>query len=505
MKPLIDSEKLASELSLLIFLLGLGLVISTTLFPFVFDFREGFSTPILLGNTDFRDILNNILLFVLFGFGLTGLIDRSRVRKKIVFMLVISASASLSCFVEILQIFIPARYPTIADVITNSIGGWVGFVSYQRWKENISGYDFTWLFTIKNWLSVKSLTSIFILYFLLTVLLSILPLRPKVLGNWDISFPLLLGNEQTGDRPWEGFISDLYMTDKALAKDDILKLFSVTDPTPLIKESLIADYQFPDRSNRANQIEQFPSLSWRGKPPHMEDKTGVHLSKGAWLTTIKPAESLINKLRKSSQFTLNITFTTDIEKQSGPARIVSLSGDTQNRNFTLGQSGADLIFRLRTVFTGENGDPEISIFNVFTEGHTHHVIITFDGVELLIYLDRINNLYTFDLIPEINFFRLIGHSIVKLNIISMKSYKFLYYIIIFMPLGLLLGLISRMSAGRLQLKILSICGGLLLPTFVLETMLLSRSIRPISYSNLVLSIGIMLLAIAFVDFKRIRN
>lgn len=42
-------------------------------------------------------------------------------------------------------------------------------------------------------------------------------------------------------------------------------------------------------------------------------------------------------------------------KQSGPARIVSLSTDARHRNFTLGQEGAELVFRLRTPRTGDNG------------------------------------------------------------------------------------------------------------------------------------------------------
>ena len=43
--------------------------------------------------------------------------------------------------------------------------------------------------------------------------------------------------------------------------------------------------------------------------------------------------------------------------QTGPARIVSLSADTGAQNFTLGQEGSDIEFRLRTPVSGRNGIP----------------------------------------------------------------------------------------------------------------------------------------------------
>ena len=54
-------------------------------------------------------------------------------------------------------------------------------------------------------------------------------------------------------------------------------------------------------------------------------------------------------------------------QQYGPARIMTLSFDRRLRNLTVGQHGADLIFRLRTPRTDLNGTPPIQVAGVFKE------------------------------------------------------------------------------------------------------------------------------------------
>jgi VanZ family protein len=54
-------------------------------------------------------------------------------------------------------------------------------------------------------------------------------------------------------------------------------------------------------------------------------------------------------------------------QQYGPARIMTISFDHRLRNLTVGQDGADLIFRLRTPRTDLNGTPPIQVAAVFKE------------------------------------------------------------------------------------------------------------------------------------------
>ncbi|MGZ8410965.1 MAG: VanZ family protein [Hyphomicrobium sp.] len=52
-------------------------------------------------------------------------------------------------------------------------------------------------------------------------------------------------------------------------------------------------------------------------------------------------------------------------QQHGVARIMTISFDSRLRNLTVGQDGADLIFRLRTPQTDRNGTPPIQVAGVF--------------------------------------------------------------------------------------------------------------------------------------------
>ncbi len=60
-------------------------------------------------------------------------------------------------------------------------------------------------------------------------------------------------------------------------------------------------------------------------------------------------------------------FRSALERQRGPARIVSVSSDSGHRNLTLGQQGDALTIRLRTPSSGYNGEkPEMIIPGFFT-------------------------------------------------------------------------------------------------------------------------------------------
>ncbi|MCZ6681217.1 MAG: LamG domain-containing protein, partial [Candidatus Poribacteria bacterium] len=72
------------------------------------------------------------------------------------------------------------------------------------------------------------------------------------------------------------------------------------------------------------------------------------------------ATKLIDTCRATNEITIEAWIKPQNTTQSGPARIVSLSADPYNRNFTLGQGGVGVggtsyNTRLRTTTTGNNG------------------------------------------------------------------------------------------------------------------------------------------------------
>jgi len=94
------------------------------------------------------DFVLNILLFVPFGFGLEAILRRKRlpVSTAIPFSILIGAILSLS--VEILQVWLPGRYPSLIDVSSNTLGTLIGSVvflllSFRQEVRNISANGMT--------------------------------------------------------------------------------------------------------------------------------------------------------------------------------------------------------------------------------------------------------------------------------------------------------------------------------------------------------------------------
>ncbi len=130
--------------------------------------------------------------------------------------------------------------------------------------------------------------------------------------------------------------------------------------------------------------------------------------------------ALDNKISAQCKSTNEITLETWIKPenatQAGPARILSLSSNLHNRNFTLGQEDSRYDTRLRTTNTNNNGVPSLTVPASTVNTVLSHVVYTRqDNGEARIYLDAIpqvagtvsgnftnwNNVYTLTLVNEL--------------------------------------------------------------------------------------------------------
>ncbi|MEB3280483.1 MAG: VanZ family protein [Lyngbya sp.] len=488
------------------FIASLLLILLVTLFPFDFiwnnlswqEISNRFHNP-----SDFTDFINNIILFFPLGFSLAGLLQQRRLSGVKVILIVFAASTVFSCTIEFLQVFIPSRKPTILDIVTNSMGGLLGGLSCHLWKEKILNYLSYYLRVISRFLSIKYLTLGFLVYTSIIVLISInLPTIPTNFSNWNVNFPLLIGNEKTGNRSWNGYVSEVLIANRSIDREEVKLAFLNDNLIGFLEESLIAFYPLNNSENIQDKTNNFPNLVWQENPTNITENLGVFLDKNHWLSTVIPATVLTEKLTETSEFTISLKVATANLQQTGPARIVSLSEDAYERNFTLGQEKTDLIFRLRTPMTGENGThPELLVRNVFTDKKIHHIIVTYAGSRVRFYIDRVGNFYSFYLAPEINFFQLIQLLDDSCNSVSMRSYKFLYYALIFVPLGTFLGLIIRQMRKRLFWKILLGCSGIILPCFLLEKLLTVHLGRSLDFTNILLGLVLMVGSLLVVCFN----
>jgi len=102
-----------------------------------------------------------------------------------------------------------------------------------------------------------------------------------------------------------------------------------------------------------------------------------------------PPEKIIDSCMATNEITIEVWVKPASISQSGPARIVTLSNDLFNRNFTLGQQGSDYNIRLRTTTTGNNGtNPSLAAVGTVTTTITHIIYTRNVAGEAKIYINN---------------------------------------------------------------------------------------------------------------------
>jgi len=105
---------------------------------------------------------------------------------------------------------------------------------------------------------------------------SALPVLQIELG---LNFPLLLGNEQTGDRAGRDmFLNSILSHLRGGRAFSEKAFFSIGD--------LVADYRPTGKGSYRDQTGHLPDLSWQGQPPKFKT-VQVFLTSSHWLETAK--------------------------------------------------------------------------------------------------------------------------------------------------------------------------------------------------------------------------
>jgi VanZ family protein len=133
---------------------------------------------------------------------------------------------------------------------------------------------------------------------------------------------------------------------------------------------------------------EFKSICLSNQIYWLEDKNGIWISPCYEVASEKPPTEIFQSFVDAKGFTIEVYITIDDIDQNGPARIVTYSLNTSQRNFTLGQEFDSLILRLRTTESDENGVyPHFRGDNVFTPGKKQHVTVSYDGKLEKLYVD----------------------------------------------------------------------------------------------------------------------
>jgi hypothetical protein len=289
------------------------------------------------------DFVNNIVMYMPLGIALSG----SSLLRTFLFGFFLSTAA------EMLQLGYVDRIPSGFDIASNTCGALLGYLVAVVWLR-ATGVD------PKSLRMPRALAASAILVAIFGIILLVDHPTKSDFSNWDPTFHLAIGNELTGDRPWVGTISEFQIYPFVMAPsqiDDLARQPASADNTALPSGGLI------------------PS-------------TNSHTPYGHSLLSSDEELSFYDTLVSRNQLTLLVALRTNNLDQRGPARIITYSGDTGERNFTLGQIHDTLTFRLRTPSSGSNGaNPALYSKPVLSLNRTAFVAAVYDGRISRLYLD----------------------------------------------------------------------------------------------------------------------
>ena len=463
---------------------SLSWILLYRLFPYDVSMARDFSPRFILrqfsedGLSAFKDyfeLLTSVFIFAAFSFGLTGWLQQRRLPAWATLLCVIPVGVGLSLLAEIAQAFLPSRNPNLADIWADSLGVLLGWFSFYRWRWQLwnltTAYGQRWLDWWQRSVRLPGLLGAFGGYALVAIAALVLLPFPTDFSNWNFDYGLNIGNEASGNRPWQGTIQQLQLFDRAVGAADATQLLSNQPPQALVTRDRLAAYDFTQpQTQYADLTGQAPPLVWQGSPVSPE-YNGLPLSPEHWLKSATAIAPQLHRMQTTTAFTLDATITPATLQQGGPARIISASVDPSHRNFTLGQDGANLVFRVRTPITGLNGSrPQMVVPNVFTNLGSHHVVVTYQTAELRIYIDRLDNVHVFKL-PYL-------------------GYRVVYYGLMFVPLGILLSFILSHVRSSLVRRLVLILG-IVVPPIALEVALSLSRDRAIAWDSLPLSLGLL--------------
>lgn len=198
-------------------------------------------------------------------------------------------------------------------------------------------------------------------------------------SKWDSKYRLALANEFSGDRPWHGTLHLVAVYDRALAIDDVRRNFAAgggAHADELVALTVAASWERADKKNLLALYRFDEGLgdvvrdqSRAGEPLDLKvdnpkavvwGEAGMTVSESTQIATAKPPKRLVEAIKKSKALTLEAWVTPANTVQDGPARILTLSGGTVQRNFTLGQDRDRFDGRIRADMTDANGLPSLS-------------------------------------------------------------------------------------------------------------------------------------------------
>lgn len=432
-----------------ILIIALAVILFLTLYPFRLDFGRHLERPFFpfsLGGmgkgVEVIDDFLNVLLFVPLGFGLSEKLRERGSSRPATFAITLAAGALLSYSIELLQIYIPQRDSGWEDVLTNSLGAITGALVFDLLGGEILGLLWVAESRASSWLTWRRAAATLALYGGCWCVIAAELQNESRLSNWNADSLLVVGNSASNRSAWRGRVYQLQIWDKAVSPNFARKLTShgaVDPPGPVS----VVDYKFTGSSPFGDDRHLLPDLLWTPEAPVLSSGDGAVLDGTSWLATATTVPALVGDLKKTAQLSLRV-LCDPAEIRGVDSRIVSISSPDGIANMELRQQDAGLGFWLRTPLSPQRAKMSWVIPGVFAARGVRDILFTFDGARAKLFIDGTRYDGAYELGPGAALAKFVRH----ITAPELKGYRYVFYAIVFSPVGVLLGLACKPMSER---------------------------------------------------------
>jgi glycopeptide antibiotics resistance protein len=473
-----------------ILLLALAGIFFLTLYPFHFVGDQHSARAFFPFSLNGRgkgggllDVFLNVLLFVPFGFGVA---EKLRERGKSIIAtlaLAVAAGALLSYTVEFLQIYIPMRDSGWGDIITNSSGAAAGALLFEYPGAAILGWCKARARNLDSWLALAPIGVLLLFYAGFWCILARTLQKETRLRSWSPDSFLAVGDSASvrPGPPWKGQMMEVDFWNHAVSPELARKITAQPSGGNPIPESLVA-YRFSGVGPYQDNRRFLPSLSWTSQSPAAARGDSASLDGNSWLISGGPVPTLVAAFETTGQFALRLLCQPDSDAIG--ASIVSLSSPSGFTSMELRQYNSSLVFWFRDRVSLRRSRMSWVVPDVFAAGHMRDLLLSFDGANLSLFVNGAEYVRPYELGPGVA----LAHYVRHVKAAELMGYHYVFYAIVFVPVGCLLGVAWRRSTvpwtGRLCFTVV----GLLLSAVLLEWALLDAASRRFSFENICLSV-----------------
>lgn len=423
--------KRIASLGLVAYLFFLGIL---TLAPFDFRYvpRENWLARSF--GIGIFDVAANLVLFFPWGVFLSILLPRASRAERLRRVVFLGGVPSL--LIELTQIIIPNRFPSVIDLVVNTLGSIIGYLITERITRKRRS---VWMERHGHRLARGGL----IVYFLF--LLSLALFSWEKLDRWDPDISLWIGNGPNRESDWPGTLYSLAIYDRPLTDPEIGQHYQAGHRFKP-ESDLLAYYPFDERAGRVAHdrvgIDAPLDLHLEGKIFWLKP-AGAMMDERSYFLSKEPARNIQRRISAGSRFTVEVWIEPAPFGAGESGSIVCLTKGPADDHLILRQHSRELVLDVRNRIKKYSVWSALETPGLRLSSEPSHVVAMYDRGRMALY---VNGRKVGGAVLTDGFFLIAD--VLALDTIAVGGRAFLGFVL-FWPFGLLLSLVFRVrSTGR---------------------------------------------------------